>query len=329
MSPCLPSDLPRLLIIDDDVAAIQLLQNILKGQGQAFFATNGADGLLRAQENLPDLILLDADMPDMSGFDVCAALKADVRMAAVPIIFVTSYSDIENETRALQLGAVDFISKPFSPPVVKARVHNHLLLKQHIDSLHRRATTDGLTGIANRRSFDETLDVEWRRAARRQEPLALLMLDVDHFKRFNDHYGHPVGDDCLRAVAQVLATAAQRSGDLAARYGGEEFAFLLPNTGREAAMGIAKALCARVMALRIPHCQSDVANQVTVSIGVFSLVVPCANQPDPPPSCPDLEHRFTCKNGPATLVKAADQGLYLAKTSGRNRAAFGSMVCAC
>lgn len=316
--------LPRLLIVDDDITAIQLLQNILKGQGKVFFSTSGEDGLIRAQAQPPDLILLDADMPGMNGFDVCAALKADARLAGVPVIFVTSFSDIESETRALLLGAADFITKPFSPPVVQARVRNHLLLKQHIDLLNHRAATDGLTGIANRRTFDETLDMEWRRAARRQESLSLLMVDVDHFKRFNDQYGHPAGDDCLRAVAQVLAASAKRPGDLAARYGGEEFAVLMASTGKEAAMGIAEGLCARVRALEIPHSQSDVASQVTVSIGVFSMVVPCADQPELVFQCPECAQRSVCVDGPAALVKAADQGLYLAKTAGRNRAVFGS-----
>ncbi|MEO5341553.1 MAG: diguanylate cyclase [Magnetococcus sp. MYC-9] len=322
-----PSDPPRVLVIDDDITAIQLLQKILQEQGRVFFATRGADGLSRAQDNPPDIILLDAEMPDMDGFDVCAALKADARLADVPVIFVTSHSDMASEMRALQLGAVDFISKPFSPPVVKARIRNHLLLKQHMDALHHRAATDGLTGIANRRAFDETLDTEWRRAARRGEPLALLMVDVDYFKRFNDHYGHPAGDDCLRAVAQALVVLARRPGDLAARYGGEEFALLMPNTNRETAMGIAENLCIQVIALEIPHCQSEVATQVTVSVGVCSLLVPCADQPGTSSRCPETEQRFICKEGPIAMVQAADRGLYLAKTSGRNRAMFGPIDC--
>ncbi len=323
MLTSLATDSSKILIIDDDITSILLLKNILKGQGEVFFATSGEDGLSRVQSNLPDLILLDADMPSMNGFDVCAVLKADARSAQVPVIFVTSYSDIESETRALQLGAVDFITKPFSPPVVKARVHNHLLLKQHIDALHVRATVDGLTGIANRRAFDETLDMEWRRAARRQESLALLLLDVDYFKRFNDQYGHPAGDACLRAVAQVLASVAQRPGDLAARYGGEEFAILMPNTSREAAMDIAESLCDKVKALAIPHCQSDVASHVTVSIGVYSLTAPCTDHSIRFTKCTSVKQRFACEEGADILVKAADQGLYLAKSSGRNRAMFG------
>ncbi|MBF0424781.1 MAG: diguanylate cyclase [Magnetococcales bacterium] len=315
--------LPRILIIDDDPSAIQLLQAILKGHGRIYFATAGEDGLGRAQAQPPDLILLDADMPGMSGFDVCAALKSDASLAGIPVIFVTSHTNIENETRALSLGATDFISKPFSPPVVQARVRNHLLLKQHIDLLQRRAATDGLTGIANRRTFDETLDVEWRRAARRQEVLSLLLLDVDYFKRFNDIYGHPAGDECLRAVAGVLAATAKRPGDLAARYGGEEFAVLLPNTDKAAAMVIAEGLCAHIRHLGIPHAQSEVAAYVTISVGTASMVVPCTDQPERPIRCPECVAYTQCMDGPAALVRAADQGLYLAKTSGRNRVACG------
>ncbi|MEO5346044.1 MAG: diguanylate cyclase [Magnetococcus sp. YQC-9] len=310
---------PRILIIDDDLSAIQLLQAMLKGHGQVYFATTGEDGLGRVQTQPPDLILLDAEMPGMNGFDVCAALKSDAGLAGIPVIFITSHTDIENETRALSLGAVDFISKPFSPPVVRVRVRNHLLLKQHIDQLHRRVAIDGLTGIANRRTFDETLELEWRRAARRQEMLSLLLLDIDCFKRYNDCYGHPAGDECLQTVAQVLAATAKRSGDLATRYGGEEFAVLLPNTDKAAALAIAEGICTRIRRLELPHAQSEVAAHVTISVGVASMAVSWVERPEQPMRCPECKAPAQCVDAPAALVRAAEQGLLLAKRSGRDR----------
>ncbi|MBF0098087.1 MAG: diguanylate cyclase [Magnetococcales bacterium] len=316
MSTPFSSHLPHLLIIDDDRDAALLLHTILKGEGTLSTADGGLAGLAMVQEKFPDLILLDADMPQISGFEVCAALKADPRLAKIPVIFVTGCADVASETRALQLGAVDFISKPFSPLVVKARVRNHLLLKQHIDSLQQLAAIDGLTGIANRRSFDEALEMEWRRAARRGEPLALMLLDVDFFKRYNDHYGHPAGDLCLRHIAQVLSTVAQRPGDLAARYGGEEFAILAPNTHLEAIYHLAEELCERVRQLQLPHERSEVAPWVTVSIGVCSVLVPGDGSTG----------SGRPVDSPLSLVQAADRGLYRAKQAGRNRVVVGSLL---
>ncbi|MBF0182758.1 MAG: diguanylate cyclase [Magnetococcales bacterium] len=317
MPAALSSHLPHLLIIDDDSDASLLLHTILKSEGRISVAAGGLPGLAMVQEQLPDLILLDADMPDMSGFEVCSLLKADQRLARIPIIFVTGCSDIASETKALQLGAVDFISKPFSPLIVKARVRNHLLLKQHMDSLQQLAAIDGLTGVANRRAFDEGLEMEWRRAARRQEPLALLLMDVDFFKNYNDFYGHPAGDTCLRQIAKVLSTIAQRPGDLAARYGGEEFAVLAPNTSLEAIQHLAEELCDRVRGLHIPHERSAIARWVTVSVGVCSLLIPG----DAINGNRTTEGELLPAGAitPAAFVQAADRGLYQAKKAGRNQ----------
>ena len=177
---------------------IQLLGRILSELGNLRFATSGEDALRLARESAPDLILLDAEMPGMSGFEVCEALKADPALADVPVIFVTSHSEPAFEVSGFELGAADFIAKPVSAPLVLARVKTQLRVKRMADELRRIATIDVLTGVANRRRFDESLEREWRRARRSGDPLALLMIDVDHFKLFNDRYGHPAGDACLR-----------------------------------------------------------------------------------------------------------------------------------
>jgi diguanylate cyclase (GGDEF)-like protein len=207
-------------------------------------------------------------MPDMDGFEVCTQLKADEATRNIPVIFVTAYTDAEQETKGLDVGAVDFISKPVNPAVVRARVNTQLTLKFQSDVMHKLVFLDGLTGVYNRRYFDQQLDMEMARAVRNQSPLTLIMLDVDFFKRYNDHYGHQAGDDCLRQVAQAIRSGLRRPADLVARYGGEEFACILPETSFDDAMLIAAELEQRVRALDIPHAHSDAAQVVTISLGV-------------------------------------------------------------
>ncbi len=291
----------KFLIVDDDLDTIRLMGDVLRGTGDLFFATNGAAAIRTAHEKNPDIVLLDAEMPELDGFEVCTALKADPATADASVIFVTAHSDIEREERALRLGAVDFISKPISPPIVRARVLTHITLKAQADELRRQATIDHLTGLPNRRAFDEVYQREWRRARRGGYALAALMIDLDCFKQFNDTYGHPAGDACLRAVAHVLDGCAQRPGDFAARYGGEEFVILLPDTADlDGGIRFAETVCAAVRALGIQHAQSLGGETVTTSVGV-SAVVPQAGV------------------NAASLVLAADQALYEAKRSGRNR----------
>lgn len=293
-----------ILIVDDDPGAIQLLRRMLGRFSQIRYATNGVDALRIARETVPDLVLLDAEMPGMSGFDVCRELKADPVLRDTPVLFVTGHDDLAFETRALTLGAADFITKPLNPVRVNLRVDLHLKLKQHTDLLRKLATTDGLTGLANRRVLDETLALEWRIAVRTGRPLSVLMVDVDYFKNFNDAYGHPAGDACLQSVARALDAVPRRPGDLVGRYGGEEFAVLLPDTSEEGARLLACALCTAVAEVEIPHCGSAVSPHVTVSVGGASRV----------PGDPSTE--------PDGLVQAADRALYLAKQLGRDRTAF-------
>lgn len=295
--------MPTILIVDDNAPLIQVMAPMLAGLAQVRFATSGAAALRQMRQDPPDLVLLDAEMPEMDGFEVCAAMRADTALEAIPVIFVTSHDDLEAELRGLAAGAVDFIAKPVREPLLVARVTTHLRLKHLTDELRRTAQRDGLTGLHNRGSFDQHLSREWQRSLRTGTPLSLVLLDVDHFKRYNDHYGHPAGDACLRAVAAALGGLARRPGDLAARVGGEEFAVLLPNTTPEGAREVAEAICQAIGQLALPHAASLTADHVTVSLGVAGWV--------PRPSPHDgAEH---------ALMKRADEALYDAKAAGRNR----------
>jgi diguanylate cyclase (GGDEF)-like protein len=293
--------LPCLLVVDDQPINIQALYRIFAPDHRVLMATSGAKALTICKDDPPDLVLLDVVMPEMDGHEVCARLKADEATRNIPVIFVTSHTDAEEETEGLELGAVDFIAKPVNPAVVRARVKTHLTLKAQSDLLRQMVFIDGLTGVANRRCFDERLPTEWRRAARGGAPLALLMLDVDHFKRFNDRYGHQTGDDCLRRVATAIKGGVLRPGDLVARYGGEEFACILPATDFDGALAVAMGIEQQVRELQIEHADSDVCQVVTVSIGV-SMALP---KPE---------------SDAARLLSLADAQLYRAKHGGRGRA---------
>ncbi len=295
------SERPRLLIVDDQPINIQALHQLFQADHEVFMATSGEQALAFCRDNpLPDLILLDVVMPGMDGIEVCRRLKADAALADIPIIFVTARSEPAEETRALEAGGVDFIAKPVNPAVVRARVRTHLTLKAQSDLLRSLVFVDGLTGVANRRRFDEALRDEWQHCRRAGTALTLLMIDIDHFKRYNDRYGHLVGDACLKRIAAVLQAGLRRACDVVARYGGEEFACLLPECDQPAGRAKAGELCAAVAALDIPHADSPTAQRVTLSVGVATL-------------------RPNGVNDPTALVAAADAALYEAKRAGRNR----------
>jgi len=291
---------PKILIVDDVPSNIQVLSHILKDDYDIYFATGGAKALELVAARQPDLVLLDIMMPGMDGYEVCSEIKATPLTCDIPVIFVSARGEVEDETRGLEAGAIDFITKPISAPIVKARVRNHLLLKHQADLLRRLSFLDGLTGIGNRRRFDEIFSREWHRCMRSGQPLAVIMVDVDHFKAYNDHYGHHSGDECLRVVAAMLDAVAQRPGDFTARYGGEEFVCLLPETDAEGARLVAERLRESVTSRAIPHEASTTDPSVTISAG-YAAAVPW--------------------NGmePYSLLAAADEALYTAKKAGRNR----------
>jgi diguanylate cyclase (GGDEF)-like protein len=307
-----------ILLVDDDPGAIQLMGRILADVGELRFATNGKDALRLARDSAPDLILLDAEMPGMSGFELLRTLKAESSLADVPVIFITSHSEAGFEVSALDMGAADFIAKPLKSSRVLARVRTQLRMKHMADELRRTATTDSLTGVANRRQFDESLEREWLRTQRSGEPVSLLMIDVDHFKLYNDLYGHPKGDVCLRRVTQALQSACKRPADLLARYGGEEFMILLPQTPRHGAQHMAQQVLAAVATSGIFHEDSRTTHYVSVSVGIscFDDASACWSNLTAEQRARDESHALRA----CDLVHAADKALYSAKQAGRAQA---------
>ena len=289
----------RLLIVDDQPANVRVMAEALRDRYDLYFATTGARALEIASSSDIELVLLDVVMPDVDGFEVCRRLKSDERTNRIPVIFVTAREEISDEARGFDVGGVDYIVKPIQPAIVRARVGTHLELKHTRDLLEALALVDPLTGIANRRRFDGTLEQEWKRALRNGTWFSLALIDVDFFKSYNDTYGHARGDDCLRAIAQALLTVTRRPADLAARYGGEEFALVFPETDGHAASMLMTALLDGVRRLAIPHSASRCAEHVSVSAGMVSTI----------PTTLDV----------TSIVEFADQLLYEAKANGRNR----------
>ncbi|OXR48462.1 response regulator receiver protein [Pusillimonas sp. T2] len=290
-----------LLIVDDVPANVKMLANYLKDDYVIQVAGKGEKALAIAQgDHPPDLILLDIMMPGMDGYAVCRALKNNPATQSIPIIFVSALTEAVEEEQGLNLGAVDYITKPFHLPIVRARIRNQVRLKAKADMLEEMSHIDGLTQIANRRSFDLTLAREASRLSRNGLPMALVMIDIDFFKPYNDNYGHGRGDECLIKVATALRKAVNRPGDLLARYGGEEFAAILPETDLGQARAVAQRLCDAVRKLALPHEFSPVAPHVSISLGCTAMVLQ-----DPAEA--------------AMLFQRADEALYEAKRQGRNR----------
>ncbi|MBD2291928.1 PleD family two-component system response regulator [Anabaena sphaerica FACHB-251] len=319
----------QILIVDDNPDNLRLLSKMLESKGFKIKKTvSGEIAIHAAKIEPPDLILLDINMPDMNGYEVCRQLKSQEKTANIPIIFISALDQTTDKIMAFEMGGVDYITKPFQELEVLARVKNQLIIYQQHQQLieqnqklHQEikvrqkveeallaanqqlqlfALLDGLTGVANRRKFDEYLNLEWQRLAREKLPLSLLLCDVDFFKNYNDTYGHLTGDDCLKQIAKTLKSSVKRPSDLLARYGGEEFAVILSNTNYEGAIYLAEEIRQNIYSLKIPHAQSRVDNFITLSIGVTTLV-------------PNLEM------SPNILIEVGDKALYTAKAQGRNR----------
>lgn len=288
------------LVVDDDPLNVKLLIGILESDYEVLFALNGQKAVELAQQHKPDLILLDVLMPGQTGYQTCQILKVNQVTQDIPVIFISSLSDDEDEAKGLNCGAIDYISKPVNAAIVKSRVSNHLELKHARDLLKQQATVDTLTSIANRRRFDEFLLQAWRAMQREALPLSVIMIDIDYFKPFNDYYGHVGGDDCLRKVATVMQNVIVRPSDLLARYGGEEFVCILPATEQEGAEYIAENLRHAVESLALPHEKSRVTDVVTISLGLATTI----------PTPDQLLSNF---------MNTTDHALYQAKEAGRNR----------
>jgi diguanylate cyclase (GGDEF)-like protein len=289
-----------ILLVDDAPANLEALNAVLGSDYELVFATSGPEALEQAREQLPDLILLDVMMSGMNGYEVCRHLKADERTRGIPVIFVTAMDHEEDETAGLDAGAIDYLTKPVRASIVRARVRNHLDLKRAHDLLESLSITDPLTGLPNRRQFDAVLENEIRRAFRTVSHVGLLMCDLDHFKAYNDHFGHPAGDACLRDVAKVFRDTFRRAGDLAARYGGEEFAVVLPGATPHDGWMMGERIRRAVEARRLPHPRSGTAPWVTLSVGVASMLI-------------------SAESSAPLLVQRADDALYAGKKAGRNR----------
>ncbi|MBR8834376.1 MAG: PleD family two-component system response regulator [Stigonema ocellatum SAG 48.90 = DSM 106950] len=332
---------PLILVADDDKTMRLLLREAMEQQGYQVMEVSDGKQCLDAYTNVkPDLILLDAIMPVMDGFTCCKQLIQIARNNLVlalanfdtesafgntiitklwnrtPILMITGLDDPDSVNRAFEAGASDYVTKPIHWPVFRQRVRRLLQQAQLYKQLEAAnqallelATLDGLTGVANRRRFDDYLGTQW--LSLEQEPwyLSLILCDIDFFKLYNDKYGHPSGDVCLQKVAAVLSRKAQKHQDLVARYGGEEFAVIMPHTHIAGAAQVAAAIQAGVKELQIVHSESAVSDYITLSIGVATTTIPSS------------------ESSPTNLIVAADKALYQAKAEGRNRIILKQLSC--
>lgn len=295
------------LIVDDAPTNLSILTQSLRTEFDVHIATGGREALRLIDEIPPDLVLLDILMPEMDGHEVCRRLKSNPATSNIPVIFLTAKGDVADETLGLAIGAVDYIVKPVNIPIVQARVRTHVELKRRGDRLETLSLCDGLTGIANRRRFDDALSRAWRKSMRSNTPISLVMSDIDYFKAYNDTYGHLAGDECLKSVARVLAGSLKRPGDMAARFGGEEFTVILEETSLSGASHVAECMRQGVANLNLKHRASTAAPVVTISLGVATGL------PRPGQSVD-------------ALLRLADYKLYEAKQAGRNRIMVGSVL---
>lgn len=295
---------PTILVVDDMTTTLLLIHDLLKDTYEVKIAKSGTKALeILESPNDIDLILLDIEMPDINGYDVCKRIKNNETIKNIPIIFITGRTSQEDEEYGLNLGAIDYITKPFNKAIVKLRIKNYLNLKIKNDMLEKLSMYDGLTNIRNRRFFDETFEKTFNEIKRDKKSLAVLMIDIDFFKPYNDNYGHGQGDETLRKVAKALEKTIKRASDFVARYGGEEFVILLKDIKKDGVEAVANNLLNAVRELKITHEFSKIENYVTISIGAS----------------------FYNSNSDVTkleLLLKADETLYNVKNSGRNNFAI-------
>ena len=298
----------KLLIVDDEKINIVSLAQSLKSNYEILVAQDGTSALEIAEKQVPDLILLDIIMPDINGFEVLTKLKNSPTTINIPVIFITGLNSAEDEEKGLLLGAVDYITKPFHKSVVKARVDTQLKMSDYIHTIEKLCMMDALTGLPNRRGFNDRISVEWGRAHREQTPLGLIMIDIDFFKKYNDTYGHPQGDVLLKAISGVLENTLNRASDFASRWGGEEFIVLLPDTDIKGTYNIAEQIRLNVKNTKVRFADGT-DTSATVSLGIASMI----------PRDGDTIENF---------INQVDKLLYLAKESGRDQVCAGELTLA-
>jgi diguanylate cyclase (GGDEF)-like protein len=304
-----------ILLVDDDSMVIRILSRILGGYAPLRFATSGRAALKLAHESTPDLMFLDVDMPELSGFEVCKAFKSDPALAEVPIIFITSHESLQLETKGLQLGASDFISKPPHASLVLARVRTYQRLKTLSDTMRSAVTMDFLTGAVTRRQLEKKLTQEWLRAERSSAPLALLLADIEGFTAYNGEFGEEQGDVCLKSVADCLRLAAHRPIDVVGRYTGGQFAVLLPETDARGANIVAQRAIDAVNDLNIPQSAQAASGRVTLSVGGG-----CRTSSRSPAGIASPAANVKAGTVPNDLIAAAEQALKSARSVGHYQA---------
>lgn len=288
---------PKIIVLDDSPSILQVLSSELENDYEVVTCQT-IDSLFEALHDYsPDLILLDIILGKSNGFEVCKRLNSDMRFMDIPVILMTSLEDEASEEAGFSVGAVDYIKKPLRLSILKARVKTHVELKLMRDYFKRLSSMDGLTGLHNKRSFTEHLQIEWLKGLRSKEPLSLIMMDIDYFKKYNDHYGHIQGDDCLKNIAGAIEKSVD--GGFCARFGGEEFACILPGCDAKKSADTARKIRKSVADLSIPHEHSTVSDKISLSIGIATAV-------------PRSEL------SPEDVIRAADACLYSAKEKGRD-----------
>lgn len=294
----------KILIIDDSLVQTAHLRKILDDSYEITTAPTAAEGLECAKKEAYSLILLDVVMPDMDGFMLLKILQEELITQHIPVIMITSLSDIKHEEYGFMLGAVDYITKPFHPSIVKARVNTHVKLYQYRIQIERQSMYDQLTGIANRRKYEEYSNRKWMDAVRLNVFLTICMFDIDKFKVYNDTFGHPAGDSVITSVAKAVSARLNRSTDFVARYGGEEFVALLLGPSAEEAFQYMKIIRQAVEDLHIPH-NPEVSKWVTISLGGVTVL-------------PQIGDKYE------DYLGIADNMLYEAKRMGRNRVVWSA-----
>jgi len=287
------------LIVDDEIVNIKVLARILGSEYKIYTASSGEEAIRTAKDRMPDLILLDILMPDMDGYQTLSLIKKTEEIDKIPVIFITGLDSDEDEEKGLSLEAADYITKPFSSTVVKLRMRNQIQIITQMRTIEELSYLDQLTGLPNRRCFDDRLRVEWKQAIREKYEISLLMMDLDKFKNINDIYGHLHGDHVLQSVAESIKSSYRRPSDFASRWGGEEFVILLPNTPLNGAAEIAEHLRGLIEKKEIKHENGKITH-VTISVGINSLI-------------PETDTSID------NFLSNADKALYAAKAAGRNK----------